>query len=86
MQATTQTEPPTRNYKEELAAQIAITAKTKKRHEEDIVQLSKLREQATKREDKLQQLLDERTTKIQTTEKEVDDLHAANNQVAAGLA
>ena len=74
VQATTQTEPPTRNYKEELAAQIAITAKTKKRHEEDIVQLSKLREQAAKRETELKRLLEERTTKLQGTEKEVVDL------------
>ena len=75
-----------RNYDEEIAAQAAITERAKERYEEALAELSKLREQATKREDKLQQLLDERTTKIQTTEKEVDDLHAANNQVAAGLA
>ena len=79
-------EPPTRNYDKEIAAQIAITEETKERHTEAMAELGKLHEQATKREDKLQQLLDERTTKIQTTEKEVDDLHAANNQVAAGLA
>ena len=43
VQANTQIEPPMRNYKEELEAQIAITAKTKTCHEEDIAQLAKLR-------------------------------------------
>ena len=42
VQETTSTEPPTRNYEEEIAAQIAITEKTKKRHKRDITQLQKL--------------------------------------------
>ena len=67
-----------RNYKEELEAQIAITTKTNKRHEEDIAQLGKLREQATKREADLKRLLEERTTKLQALEKEVADLQATN--------
>ena len=74
MQETTQTEPPTQNYEEEITTQIAITEKTKKRYEEDMVQLGKLREQAAKREAKLKRLLEERTTKLQAMEKEVVDL------------
>ena len=74
MQATSQTEPPTRNYEKELEAQIAITAETKTRHEEVMAQLGKLREQAAKRETELKRLLEERTTKLQGTEKEVVDL------------
>ena len=48
VQATTQIEPPTGNYELQLKAQIAITAQTVKPHEEDIAQLGKLHEQATK--------------------------------------
>ena len=74
MQETTQTEPPTQNYEEEITTQIAITKKTKQLHEGDMAQLGKLREQAAKRETELKRLLEERTTKLQGTEKEVVDL------------
>ena len=86
MHATTQTEPPTCNYEEEIAAQMAIVEKSKKRHEQAMAELGKLREQATKRKAELQRLLEEHTTKIQATEKEVTDLQAANTLVAARLA
>ena len=62
MHATIQTEPPTWNYEQELEAQIAITKNTKKRHEEDVAQLDKLREQAAERETDLKRLLEECTT------------------------
>ena len=74
MQATSQTEPPTRNYEKELEAQIAITAETKTRHEEVMAQLGKLREQAAKREADLKRLLEESTAKLQAMEKEVVNL------------
>ena len=86
MHATTQTEPPTRNYEEEIAAQIAITEKTKKHHEEDMAQLGKLREQVAKREAKLKRLLEERIAKLQATEKEVANIQAANTMAIERLA
>ena len=64
---------------------MAIVEKSKKRHEQAMAELGKLREQATKRKAELQRLLEERTTKIQATEKEVADLHAANTMVAPRL-
>ena len=74
MHTSTQTEPPTRNYEEEIAAQMAIVEKAKERHQEAMAELGKLREQAAKRETELKRLLEERTTKLQGTEKEVVDL------------
>ena len=50
-----------RNYDEEIAAQAAITERAKERYEEALAELSKLREQATKREAELKGFLDERT-------------------------
>ena len=42
VQASTQTEPPSRNYKEDLKAQVAITEEAKKRRDEAIAQLGEL--------------------------------------------
>ena len=80
VQASAQTEPPSRNYEEDLKAHVAITEEAKKHHNEAITQLSELREQAAEREVDLKQLLDERTTKLQAMEKEVVDLQAANTE------
>ena len=79
MQASTQTEPPSRNYKEELKAQVAITEEAKKRRDEAIAQLGELQEQAAKREADLKRLLDERMAKLQAMEKEVADLQPHND-------
>ena len=65
---------------------MAIVEKAKERHQEAMAELGKLREQAAKRKAELQRLLEEHTTKIQATEKEVTDLQAANTLVAARLA
>ena len=61
MHASTQTEPPSRNYEEELEAQVTIIKKAKKRHDEAIAQLSKLREEVIEREADLKKLLDDVT-------------------------
>ena len=86
MQACNQTEPPTRNYEEELEAQFAITKNTKKCYDEAIAQLDELWEQAAEREADLKRLLDERTTKLQGMEKEVAVLQAANTDATQRLA
>ena len=65
---------------------MAIVEKSKKRHEQAMAELGKLREQATKRKAELQRLLEEHTTKIQATEKEVTDLQAANTVATQRLA
>ena len=57
-----------------------------KPHEEDIAQLGKLREQATKREADLRRLLEERTAKLQAMEKELADLQTANTEATRRLA
>ena len=86
MQSTTQTEPPTRNYEEEIVAQIAIAEQTKKHHEEDMAELDKLWENAAKCQAELQRLLDEHTAKLQATEKEVANIQAANTMAIERLA
>ena len=58
MHVSTQTGPPTRNYEEEIAAQMAIVEKAKERHQEAMAELGKLREQAAKRKAELQRLLE----------------------------
>ena len=82
---TTQTEPPTRNYEEEIATQMAIAEKAKVRHKEVMTELNKLQEKAAKREAEIQRLLEERMAKIQATEKEVADLQAENTGAATRL-
>ena len=62
MQAATQREPPSRNYKEERKAQMALTEAATKCHKETIAQL---REQVARREADLKRLLDESSAKLQ---------------------
>ena len=69
VQASTQTEPPSCNYGEEIKAQLAITEEAKKCHNETIAQLGDMREQAVGREADLKRLLDKRTTKLQARER-----------------
>ena len=82
MQAATQTEPPSHNYKEEHKAQIALTEAAKKRHNEAIVQL---REQATGWKADLKRLLDESSAKLHAKEREVFDLQVANTEAKERL-
>ena len=56
-----------------------IAEKTKEYHEESLVELGKLQEQAAKREADLKRLLDERMAKLQAMEKEVADLQPHND-------
>ena len=62
VQAATQTNPPSHNYQDELAAQIALVELAQQRHNEAIAQL---REQAASQEADLKQLLAERSTTLQ---------------------
>ena len=64
MPASTQTDPPSRNYEEELKAQVIIIEEAKKRHNEAIAQLDELQEQAVGRKADLKRHLDERTAKL----------------------
>ena len=77
MQVATQTCPPSRNYQEELKAQIALVEIAQKRHNEAIAQL---REQAVGREADLKRLLAESSAKLQAKEREVLDLQVANTE------
>ena len=85
MQASTQIELPSRNYEEQLKAQVAITEEAQKRDNEAIAQLGELREQATGREDDLKRLLDESMTKLKGREREVLDLQVANTEAKERL-
>ena len=86
VQASIQTEPPSRNYDEEFKGQVAITEEAKKHHGEAIAQLDELKEQAAEREADFKRLLNECIAKLQATEKEVANIQAANTMVAAQLA
>mgnify|MGYP000011052161 FL=1 len=77
---------PHRQTRHNALSPMAIVEKAKERHEEAMTKLGKLREQAAKCEAELQRLLEECTTKIQATEKEVVDLQVAIILVAARLA
>ena len=60
-------EGPNRNYEEELAAQTAMVDKAKEHYETAKAEVDHLKEQATKCEADLQQLLEARTAQLRTT-------------------
>ena len=78
MDAYIQTETPTRNYDLEIAAQVPFAEKAKERYELAQAKLNKLREQATKHEAELQQLINKSKVNLQVIETKVANLRAGN--------